>query len=122
VGPPGMDGNANVWDSEKGDAAFCSILVGCYCVRGLYNKGWMEFLAFLMHIYIYFSLIASDRTRGRGLKLHQERFRLDNRKHFFSEGVVMQWHSCPGVVGTPSPNISKSRGDVAVWDVGAGVG
>jgi len=30
------------------------------------------------------------------LDLCQGRFRLDIRKNFFSQRVVMQWHSCPG--------------------------
>ena len=38
-----------------------------------------------------------------GLDLHQGRSWLDIRKHFFSEGVVMQWHRLPrGVVEAPS--------------------
>ena len=38
-----------------------------------------------------------------GLKLHQGKFRLAIRKHFFSERAVMQWHSCPGRWGVTVP-------------------
>ena len=38
------------------------------------------------------------------------------------EGVVMQWHSCPGVVGSPSLGVFQSHGDVALRDVGSGHG
>ena len=31
-------------------------------------------------------------------------------KHFFSQRAVLQWHSCPGVVGSPSLQVFQSRG------------
>ena len=45
------------------------------------------------------------------------------RKHFFSEGVVLQCsQTAQGVVGSPSLEVSKNHGDVALRYVGSGHG
>ena len=59
-----------------------------------------------------FSLGSGARTCENGSNLHQRRFRLDMRKHFFTKRVVKRWNRLPGeVIDAPCLSALKRHVD-----------
>ena len=60
----------------------------------------------------FFRADNSNRTRGHWMKLAKERFRLDIKKHFFSQRVVIRWNGLSGeVVSAGTVEACKRRLD-----------
>ena len=62
-----------------------------------------------------FMRVDSDRTRGNGFKLRQERFMLDIRRKFFTQRMMTHWNRLPKeVAAAPSLEAFEPRLGVAL--------
>ena len=55
-----------------------------------------------------------QQQHASSLAVKHRRFRLDIRKNLFSKRVIWHWRSCPGSGESPSLEIFKKRGHVAL--------
>ena len=62
--------------------------------------------------------VDNDTTKGNGLNLKEDRFRLDIREKFFIVKVVRHWNRLPReVVDAPSLEVFKARSDGALGNL-----
>ena len=62
-----------------------------------------------------FTWVDNDRTRGSGLKLREDRIRLDIRRKFFTLRVVRHWNRLPReIMDAPSLEVLKASLDGAL--------
>jgi len=65
-----------------------------------------------------FPRVCSDRTRGNGCKLKEDRIRLAIRKKLFTMRVVRHWNRLPReVVAAPSLEVFRARLDGALCNL-----